>query len=413
MKTELSSRRWLIVAFLTLFMAIMNFNLIVYSACAVDTMALYGVDQAALTTLASVTSVVGLFGGIVFGPLIDRKGSRNVVLISMIIGIVLFFVRAFITSYVLALILTFLASFFIGVCQVAAPKVLDTWFTKETVGVAVAFQAGGSGLGGAIAFFLAAPMGLKNCLLIVAIAYAALLVLWIAVGKDGPIAVQNVKPPKGGTAKVYKSRYVWLISIAYACCVSGTMLINTYIVNAFLSRGVPNETASMMGGVICLSLFVGGYLGTFLMKVLKRYNVVLAICVIGGAIGYLGCWLVPFGAATWIFMVFGGLIMGGGILMCVSRSPLIPLTGEFPQECIGTASGALETIKGVITFVVPIIIAQAFGTNFDAIFISFAVFCALAFITGCILVPEVGPNGKLYKAAMAAKEQKTSESQSN
>lgn len=140
MKTELSPRRWLIVAFLTLFMSVMNFNLIVYPACAVDTMAVYGVDQAALTTFASVTSVVGVLGGIVFGPLLDKKGSRNVVMIGMIIGIVLFAVRAFVTSYVLALILTFLASFFIGVCQVAAPKVLDTWFTKETVGVAVAFQ---------------------------------------------------------------------------------------------------------------------------------------------------------------------------------------------------------------------------------------------------------------------------------
>ena len=73
MKTELSPRRWLIVAFLTLFMSVMNFNLIVYPACAVDTMAIYGVDQAALTTFASVTSVVGVLGGIVFGPLLDKK----------------------------------------------------------------------------------------------------------------------------------------------------------------------------------------------------------------------------------------------------------------------------------------------------------------------------------------------------
>lgn len=404
MKTELSPRRWLIVAFLTLFMSVMNFNLIVYPACAVDTMAVYGVDQAALTTFASVTSVVGVLGGIVFGPLLDKKGSRNVVMISMIIGIVLFAVRAFVTSYVLALILTFLASFFIGVCQVAAPKVLDTWFTKETVGIAVAFQAGGAGLGGAFSFFLAGSLGLQTCLLIIAIAYAALLVLWIAVGKDGPIAVQ-VDVPKGGVAKVYKSKYVWLISIAYACCVCGTMLINTYIVNAFMiGKGAPQEVAATLGGIICLSLFVGGYLGTFLMKVIKRYNVVLAICVIGGAIGYLLCWWVPFGPLTYVFMILGGLIMGGGILMCVSRTPLIPLTGQFPRECIGTASGALEVIKGIIAFVLPIIIAQVFGTNFDAIFIVFAVFCGLALLTGTILVPEVGPGGKLYKASVAKQE---------
>ena len=406
MKKESYSCRWVIVAFFTLFMVVMTFNLVVYPACAVETMKVYGIQQAGLTTLSSVTSVVGLFAGLVFGPLIDRKGSRNVVLISMIIGIVLFFVRAFVTSYAIAIVLTFLASFFIGVCQVAASKVLDTWFPKDKVGVAVAFQAGGSGLGGASAFFIAAAIGLKNCLLLVGGAYTVLLILWIFVGKDGPIAVEKVAVSKDGVKQVYKSKYVWLISVAYACCVSGTMLINTYIVNAFLSRGVPVETTAIMGTVINLSLFVGGYLGTLLMSITKRYNLVLAICVIGGAIGYLGCWLVPFGVATWIFMIFGGLIMGGGILMCVSRSPLIPLTGQYPRECIGTASGALETIKGVISFVLPIVIASVFQTNYNAIFITFGVLCLIAFLTGSIAVPEVGPNGKLYKQAALKTENK-------
>jgi hypothetical protein len=103
-------------------------------------------------------------------------------------------------------------------------------------------------------------------------------------------------------------------------------------------------------------------------------------------------------------MILGGLVMGGGILMCVSRTPLIPLTGQYPQECIGTASGALETIKGVITFVLPIVVASIFQTNFDAIFITFGVLCLVAFLTGCVMVPEVGPRGKLYKEVASEKE---------
>ena len=83
--------------------------------------------------------------------------------------------------------------------------------------------------------------------------------------------------------------------------------------------------------------------------------------------------------------------------MCVSRSPLIPLTGQYPEELIGTASGALETIKGVISFVLPILIATIFQTNFNAIFIAFGVLCFIALLTGTILVPEVGPKGALYK----------------
>lgn len=396
-----NTHAWIIVFFFTMFMVIQTFNLVVFPACAPEAIATYHITQAGLTTLSSVTSVVGLFTGIVFGPLIDKKGSRNVVLISMIIGIILFFARAFTVSYPVVIILTFFASFFIAVCQVDASKILDTWFTKDKVGIAVAFQAGGSGLGGASAFFIANAIGLKNCLLLIGAAFTVLLVIWIIFGKDGPIAITNQEPPKGSVAIVYKSSYVWLISIAYASCVSGTMLINTYLVNAFASKGLPGETVALMGTVINLSLFVGGYLATFLVGILKKYNLVLAICVIGGAIGYLGCWFLPYGTLTWIFLILGGLIMGGGILMCVSRSPLIPLTGQYPQECIGTASGALETIKGVISFVIPIVVANVFQTNFNAIFITFAVLCFAALLTGSILVPEVGPNGKLYKESVS------------
>lgn len=360
----------------------------------------YGIGQAGLTTLASVTSVVGLFGGIIFGSLIDRFGSRKTIMIAMLIGIVLFYARAFVTNYALVVTLTFLASFFVGVCMVAAAKVLDTWFAKDKVSVAFAFQAGGAGIGSASAFVIGAAIGLQNSLLLVAIAYTVLWIVWLIIGKDGPVAVNAGKPPKGGTAKVYKSSNVWLLSIACSCAVGSTLLINTYCINAFLSKGLDPAGAAMMGTVINLSLLVGGYFGTFLMGVIKRYNVVTIICFAGGAFGYLLSWFTPLGINTWIFMVIGGLIMGGGIGMCAGRIPLVPLTGQFPREYIGTASGALETIKGVLTFVFPVVIANLFPTNYNAIFITFGMLCAIGIITGGLMVPELGPKGKLQQKAV-------------
>ena len=404
MNQQVSGRAWIITAFFTLFMAVMTFNLIVFPACAGGTMETYGIGQAGLTTLASVTSVVGLFGGIIFGPLLDRFGSRKTIMIAMFLGIVLFFVRAFVTSYALVIVFTFLASFLVGVCQVAAAKVLDTWFTKDKVSVAFAFQAGGAGIGSASVFVVGAAIGLQKCLLLIAIAYTVLWVVWLLIGKDGPVAANAEKPPKGGTAKVYKSSYLWLLSIACSCAVGSTLLINTYCINAFLSKGFDPAGAAMMGTAINLSLLVGGYFGTFLMGVIKRYNVVTVICFVGGAVGYLLSWFTPLGANTWVFMVFGGLIMGGGIGLCSSRTPLIPLSGQFPQEYIGTASGALETIKGVLTFVFPIVIANLFPTNYNAIFITFGVLCVIGLIAGGLMVPELGPKGKLQMEVAADKQ---------
>lgn len=73
-----SGRAMGIVAFFTLFMAIMTFNLIVFPACALSTMEVLGVGQAELTTLTSVTSVVGVFGGIISGGCWIRKTSARV-----------------------------------------------------------------------------------------------------------------------------------------------------------------------------------------------------------------------------------------------------------------------------------------------------------------------------------------------
>lgn len=404
MGTKTNGRAWIIVIFFTLFMAIMTFNLIVFPACAVDTMNTYNIGQAGLTTLASVSSVVGLFAGIVFGPMLDKIGSRKTIMIAMIIGVALFYVRVFVSSYPLVVALTFLAAFFVGVCQVSAAKVLDTWFTKDKVSVAFAFQAGGAGIGSASVFVIGAAIGLHNCLLLIAVAYTVLWVIWLLVGKDGPIALENAKPPVGGTARVYKSSYVWFLSIATSCAVGGTLLVNTYCINAFLSKGLDPTGASLMGTVINLSLLVGGYLGTFLMGAIKRYNVVAIICFVGGGIGYVLSWFTPLGINTWIFMIIGGLIMGGGIGTCSGRTPLVPLTGQFPQECIGTASGALETIKGVITFVFPIVIASLFPTNYNAIFITFAIVCVIGIIFGALLIPELGPKGKLQQEAAAKKD---------
>ncbi|MGI6078263.1 MAG: MFS transporter [Fastidiosipilaceae bacterium] len=399
MKKQSTGNAWIITAFFTLFMIIMTFNLIVFPASAQDTMEIYGIGQAGLTTLASVTSLVGLFAGLIFGPMLDRKGPRKTILYAMVIGVIFFFIRVFVTNYTIVVILTFLASFFVGVCQVAAAKVLDTWFTKDKVSVAFAFQSAGAGIGSAAAFLIASLLGLRNSLLLIAIAYTLLWVMWIFIGGEGPYAMPTSGPPKGGFAVVFKSSYLWMLAIAYSCAVGSTLLINSYCINAFIAKGLDPSAASMMGMVINLSLLGGGYLGTYLMGVIKRYNVVTIICFTGGAIGYLLAWFTPLGVNTWIFMILGGLIIGGGIGLTAGRTPLVPLTGQFSQEYIGTASGAMETIKGVLTFVLPIAIAQWFQTNYNGIFIAFAVLCAIGLVTGGILVPELGPKGQLQKDA--------------
>ena len=396
-----SNHGWVIVAFFTLFMASMTYNLIVYPACAVTAMDVFGITQAELTTLSSVTSVVGVFCGLIFGPMLDRQDVRKSILLFMVIGTVLFFIRSFIFVYPVTLILTFLASFCTGICQVAAPKVLATWFPPEKVGTASSLFVAGSGIGSAGGFAIGAALGIRGALLSVAIVFAVLTAIWLFVGKEGPYkqtsAPKNQKAPSAHASNVYKSKNLWLIIFAYSLAMTASLTMNSYVVNAFISKGLSASSATGIGTVLNTCLLVGGFLMTALLGRIKLFNPLLSASMIGGGVFILAAWFLPVSSLTWILVGLGGLFFGGSLGLCVGRIPLIPLTGDFSTGLIGTASGFAETVKGLISFVLPIILAYSFGTNFNGIFIVFGLCCAFAFLCGGVLIPELGENGKLFK----------------
>ena len=404
-KLQITGRHILIVGFYTLFMIIMTMNLILFPACAPEAMQTYGIEQQGLTTLSSVTSLVGLFAGLLFGPMLDRGNVKRTIAIWMAIGVAFFFIRYFLNSYIAVLLLTFLASMCIGIVQISANKVLDTWFPPENVSVAFSLQAAAAGIGSAIAFMVGAALGLKNFLLLIAILYAILLVIWLVGGGVGDLRPEGVKPPKGATAMAWKSKYTWFLAIAASACVGSTLLLNTYSITSNLSRGMTPEQAALFGTVMNLSLMLGGYLGSFLLGVIKRYNVCNILFFVGGGLFFCLSWFLPLGPATFICIAIGGLILGNGIGVNVGRVALVPLTGSFPTEVVGTAAGAVEGIKSLITFIIPIAVAAACGTNYTAIYIVFAVHCLVGVIFGGLLMPELGPNGKLQQEAKAQAEQ--------
>ena len=398
-KEKDSGRAMGIVAFFTLFMAIMTFNLIVFPACALSTMEVLGVGQAELTTLTSVTSVVGVFGGIIFGRMLDTKDVRKSIMTFMAIGVVLFFVRAFMTSYIPVMILTFLASFCVGICQVAGPKVVATWFPPENVGTAMSFLNAGAGIGSALGFAVGGILGIKNAMLLVGILYLALLIFWIIIGGEGPYKMEM--PPAqdagNGSGAVYKSKNLWMIIIAFSMAVTSSQLVNSYMINSFVSKGLSPASASAMGTALNLSLLIGGFIMTAILNSVKKFNPLLAVAMIGSAILILAGWFLPIGTITWVCVILGGLFFGGSLGLCAGRIPLLPMTGDFGPENIGAASGFNETIKGIIGFVLPIVVANALGTNFNGIFIVFAVCCVICTVCGSLMIPELGERGKLFQ----------------
>jgi MFS family permease len=394
-------RGWAIVIWFTCWMACMTYNLVVFPAYAPVTMETYGIEQVGLTTLASVTSVVGAVTGLFFGRLLDTKNVKLLIVVFMAIGIVLFFARAFMTSYPVVVALTFLASACVGIVQVAQPKVINSWFPPEKIGIAMVLGGAGAGIGSAGGFALGAVISMQTALLAIGGIYLVLLVVWVFIGGEGGYKTADQAEAQaaiqGKTSTVFKSKYLWFIMIALALAVTCSLLVNTYMINAFLSKGLEPVQTSLMATALNLSLLLGGFLMTPILAFVKRFNLLLIICMAGGGVFVLLGWFMPLGIQTWIFVVIGGLMFGGSLGLCAGRIPLIPLTGQYTPELIGTASGLNETFKSLFSFVVPILVATALGANFNGIFITFAICCALTVVFGALLVPELGEKGEIFK----------------
>ncbi len=392
--------RWLILVWCALSMAFITWNMIIYPARAIDAMEVLGMSQADLTATTSFASVSAIFVSLLYGRLLDTVGMRKIVMIFLPIGIALLAIRAFVTDVPLVLALTFLGTCGVSVCQIAGPKLIETWFPREDVGMAMGIQATCAGAGSAVVFILA-PLfpSITDALLSCAWLYLILFVMWIFMGHAGPYRpAEKVKLPKGSMGKVLKNKYVWLLSISGGLATGAALLLNSYAVNAFVGKGLDPTEASLMASCMNFGLLFGGFLCSFALKKVQRFNVMLVITCVGGGICYLLGYFLPLGPQTWFFIIVGALILSGNIGLCSGRIPLIYMTGTMDPETVASAAGAQETIKGIFNFFFPMVVALIVGTDFNTVFILYAIVLVLTiFIGGWPIMPELGEKGKIFK----------------
>ena len=264
------------------------------------------------------------------------------------------------------------------------------------------FFGAAGGLGTTLAFATGnAYPSLEAAFTGVAILGAVLLVGWVLVVKEPEAAPmpEGAAPAanKGGFAKVLKSKNLWKVMFCTGFAVGASLLINTYITQAFTARGASIEMASTIGTVLNFCLILGGIISGAVIGKLGKINIPYAfICIVGGAFYLLG-YLLPIGAWTYVLMAIGGIICSGSVGVSFTRIPLLPLTGDFEPDSIGTAAGMNQTALGIMSFALPTIIASAAGNNYTAVFVTAYVFLVLCGIVG-LLIPELGEKGKLAQS---------------
>lgn len=420
-----SGFRWAVLLLLILGSAALSFSNMIFASRPTDVMLQFGMDQAQLTAISSIGFVPGAVFSIVLGNFFDRKGAKAVRYfgaLMLFLGAVFLVWRIFANDYVQLVIITFCAGTLFLPTQVLPAKMLGAWFPREQMGTAMGLWGAASGLGITVAFFVGAAVptiqvGFTICA-VVLVVVACLWLLWgkMPQGQEGQVPGGAEQPaqagevaaagkPKVSVAAVLKSKNMWVIMISCGIVAATPLMINTYMVNAFVDKGLDPLAASMLGVVFNLSLVAGSAIAGIITSKLGRYNLPFLVMCVGGGALFLITYLAPAGPATFALLVCAGLVCAGTVGCCLARVSLLHLTGDFGPENTGIAGGVNNTGMGLFPFLLPTLVAMAAGSNYLAIFIVAFAVLAVAGVLGSVCIPELGEKGKLARRARGELEQ--------
>lgn len=401
-----SPTRWVVLFTLVVGMIVMNIGNFVFSTNPGPMMAKYNMDQAQLTALTTISLLPGAFFSIVLGNFFDKKGPKAVRFVgaAMIAAAALCqLARVYVDSYGVLVVLTFLSGSLFLPTQVLPAKLIGAWFDAKEGSLAMGIYSAAAGTGVLLAFGLAAVvpdtfMSLMICFL----AFVLVTVLWVFFGKlpeGAPQASAQPEAGKGGFKALLKSKNLWMVMLCNGVAASMPTLLNSYLVNVLLAKGMTTEVAALLGMVLSAFMIVGSIVqGSIVAKLGKMNKEYLIACGLAGVLLF-AVYPAPNDALTIVFLCVGGFCAAGGMAVNFGRVSLLPLTGDFGPESIGAAGGMVNTAMGLCGFVLPTLVASIFGANYFAVFATIGAFFILIAIVGGLIIPELGEKGELAQKA--------------
>lgn len=405
-----SAFKWVVLFLMVFGTAMLNFSNLVFSARSVDVMMQFNMDQAQLTAISGIGVLPGALFSVFLGNYFDKKGPKSI----RYAGAILLFLaaacqiwRVFAGSYVELFIITFLAGTFFLPTQVLPAKMLGAWFDRSEMGTAMGVFGAAAGIGITCAFavggvFPTTTAALAFC----AGGYVLVAVLWLFTAKmpdraasadvaDEPGAAEDA--PQVSVGAVLKSKNMWLVMICGGLAAGAPLLYNSYVMNAFIAKGMDPALTSLIGVVFNICLVIGAIVTGFIVSKVGRYNRVYTAFPIVSGVALLVSYLVPAGPQTFVLAAIAALFGACTVSVNMARISLVPLTGDFGPENIGIAGGMNNTAMGLCMFVLPTISAVLLGDNYLGVFITLLAFFVIMAVCGGILLPELGEKGELAR----------------
>ena len=384
MKQHSAAYKWVVLAILMIGTAILYYSNMIFAVRAPDTMAKFAINEGQLAAISTIGCLPGAFLSVAVGRVLDKKGVKLFTALALVLTLACMVWRIFASTYIELMLATVLIGAFLLPITIVGPKMVGGLFRPDEMPLAMGF------------FY----PSLESAFLGVSVLGCVLLLGWVIIVKEPeapPAPAGGSVQAKGQLAKVLKSPNMWKVMFCSGFAVGSSILINTYLTQAFSANGASVEMASTIGTVLNLCLILGGILSGAVIGKLGKINIPYAfICIVGGAL-YLLAYLMPVGPLTYVLVALAGLICSGSVGVSFTRIPLLPLTGDFGEESIGTATGMNQTALGVMSFLVPTVIASIAGSNYTLVFILVFIFLVLCGIVG-LITPELGEKGKLAQS---------------
>ncbi len=354
------------------------------------------------TQVSIGTSLRGLEMGILaplIGFLVDRFGSRRLVIFGVItVGLGLILIsqtQSLVMLYVAFLLLSFGAG---GCTSVVLYAAVANWF-RRNIGKALGITACGFGAGGLLVPLIPRLIDAFDWRITLIILAAGMWVLGIPsalVIRDKPeqygylpdggvmpaIALNSRIEPeetKATFAEVIRGRTLWFISLAEAIRWIILTSVVVHIMPYLTSIGIPRENAALVAAAIPLISLIGrfgfGWLGDIFDK---RYLMAITYGLAGLgmlALSYSSVWLFMF-----LFLICFPLAYGGGVTL---RGAMI--SEYFGRSSFGKALGIIMGISSIGGIIGPILAGFTFDTR-GSYQLIWLVFCGLTIISVAVIL---------------------------
>lgn len=356
---------------------------------ATEIMETFGIGPVEFSLITAAPMVIGIIIAFVSGSMADRFGIKKVVLIGLIISSIGALGRYFSNSYIMLVIMIVLMGVSAAIVTANTTKLAIAWFKPSQVSFAVGVPLALGTLGIAVAQSTVGVMfsDYGSAFLAGGIAVIVLTVLWAIIARDRVISPNEGRPddkPKGGTAKVLKSRNLWTCGIATLLYTGFNVTISSFIITALVVFwGVDPVVAGLVASLSTIGATIGC---AVIPPIITRNRHAKILCIliplVSAGLVFTG-WSVDIIAVRCICFPLAGFLYGSINPICMFYPSILP---EVTPETSGAAGGLISSVMLAGSVIVPtFIVTPIAGDDYNLLMTIACIVIALIAIAFVIL----------------------------